>query len=31
MAIGGHSIGGYWSLSIGIMLMAIGGHSVGGY
>jgi len=28
---GGYSIGGYWCLSMAIILVAIGGYFVGGY
>jgi len=31
MVIGGYSIGGYWLLLIGIILMAIGGYFINGY
>jgi hypothetical protein len=31
MAIGGYSIGGYWCLSIGIILVDIGGYFINNY
>jgi hypothetical protein len=31
MVINGYSIGGYWWLSIGIILVAIGGYYINGY
>jgi hypothetical protein len=31
MAIGRHSIGGYWWLLMAIILVAIGGYFIGGY
>jgi hypothetical protein len=31
MAIGGYSIGGYWWLLIGIILLSIGGYYINGY
>jgi len=31
MAISGYSIGGYWWLLIGIILVAINGYFIGGY